>query len=789
VRSPLDRLLRPATIAFVGLSDNSYFCRTVRPTLDGDAEIFMVNPRYDTVMGQPTLPSLADIGRPVDAVLSCMSAERTTELVEETVGLDVGGVVLIANGFAEIGGAGEALQARLAAAARAAGVAAIGPNGLGFVNVPHRVSLTIASHHKRRPGGMSIVSHSGAMLSGAAMAAWSYPDSGLNVLVSAGNEAVTDLADYVDHFVTDPETTAIGLILEKIRRPAEFFAAVDRATAAGKPVVVLKLARTEQSRQMAASHTGALTGDAWVYDAALRQAGVALAYDVEELIDRLALFDQLPPERWTSVSALGVVTRTGGFASLCADLAAAEGVPIAPLEDYKPWLAERVPGVTVPNPLDAASFGAATWAEIIDKYVTDPDLDAIFMIQPTSDEDVVYRDGVALSPVLDYAEAAARVAKPCVIANCSGVPGDWIEGYLNGTLVRGRGLRPSLRGLATMGAFVRHRAALTPVAVAGPPLPRPSTEPAGLMLPFGATMELLAGQGIPVAPYYLVGPDADAGRVRPPFAGPYAVKLADVAHRTEHDAVRLRVGADGLADAIAELRFIADRDELAASVAIQPMLEVSGEALLGIQGESELGPLVVLGLGGVFVEVLNRVSGRMAPFTTEVARELIEEFADLKVMHGFRGRPGWDLDALAGILVAAGQLAARGREWIATLDINPLIYGPDGFHAVDALLLLRLAGQLAGDLPSHVLQVRPGVEHVAVRPHHDDVAVMAVQPGQHTLGVRRGELAGDRHERAHPVPPPVGWSGSDERGGAGQDRETGADHVVQASAGSRGLHK
>lgn len=692
-RSPLARLLCPSTIAFVGLSDTSHFARTIKPTFDSDAEIFMVNPRYGTVLGRPAVPSLTDLGRPVDAVLSCMSAERTTELIEEAAGLDVGGVVLIANGFAEIGGEGEALQARLRAAAQAAGVAAIGPNGLGFINVPHRVSLTIASDHKRRPGGMSIVSHSGAMLSGAAMAAWSYPDSGLNVLVSAGNEAVTDLANYVDYFVTDPDTTAIGLILEKIRRPEEFFAAVSRATAAGKPIVALKLARTEQSRQMAASHTGALTGDAWVYDAALRQAGVGLAYDVEELIDRLALFDQLPPHRWTPVSSLGVVTRTGGFATLCADLAVAEGVPIAPLENYKPWLAERVPGVTVPNPLDAASFGAAAWPEIIRKYVSDPGLDAILMVQPTSDEDVVYRDGVALSPVVEYAEAAGQVSKPCVIANCSGVPGDWIEGYLRGALVRGRGLRPSLRGLATMGAFVRHRAARRAAAVAGPPIARPAAEPVrqpeGLMLPFAATMALLAEHGIPVAPYHLAGPEADTTAIRPPFAGPYAVKLADVAHRTEHDAVRLGVGADGLAEAVAGLRCVAARGNLAASVAIQPMLEASGEALLGIQGESELGPLVVLGLGGIFAEVLNRVGGRMAPFTADVARDLIDEFADLKVTHGFRGRPGWDLDALAGILVAAGQLAARGREWIATLDVNPLIYGPAGFRAVDALLLVR----------------------------------------------------------------------------------------------------
>jgi acetate---CoA ligase (ADP-forming) len=119
------------------------------------------------------------------------------------------------------------------------------------------------------------------------------------------------------------------------------------------------------------------------------------------------------------------------------------------------------------------------------------------------------------------------------------------------------------------------------------------------------------------------------------------------------------------------------------------MLEIIGETLLGIQGQSELGPLVVFGPGGIFVEVLNRVSGRMAPFGMDEARSLIDEFADMKLMHGFRGRPAWDLDALAAIVLAAGRLAARGEDWIATLDINPLVYGPAGYHAVDALLLLE----------------------------------------------------------------------------------------------------
>jgi acetate---CoA ligase (ADP-forming) len=690
----LARVLKPASVVIVGLSDNSQFKELVEPTLDSEAEVFFVNPRHASVLGRPTAATLTDLGRPVDAVMSFMSAERTTSLVEEAAGLGVGGLVLVAGGFAETSDDGEEMQARIKKAAAAAGMAVIGPNGLGLVNVPHRISLTIAGRHKRRAGGISVISQSGAMLSGVAMAAWQYDGCGLNVIVSAGNEAVTDLADYVNYLADDPETTAIGLIIEKIRRPAEFFAAVRRAAEAGKPVVALKLARNERSRRMAASHTAALTGDAWVYDVALRQAGVALAYDPEELVDRLALFDQIPRGRWTPVQKLGVVTMTGGYASLSLDLAGVEGIPVPELADFGPWIGANLPGITVPNPLDTTGLGSALWPEIIGKYAASDQLDSLLVVHPLADED----EDLGIRIVREYATAAAEVAKPAVVANCSGVPGAWAKDYTRDVLALGRGLRPTLRGLQTLGAFAGYHTALAAGAGPGsgphvPRLPRPAAtpvrEPEGDMLPFADTMRLLAEHGIPVAPYVIVpaGADGPAGEI--PFAGPYVVKLADVAHRTEHNAVRLGVSADGISGAIAELRAIAASEYLAAAVTIQPMISASGEALLGIQGESELGPLVAFGLGGIFTEALGKVGGRMAPFGPDQAHALIEEFRDVQVMHGFRGRPAWDLDALAGILVAAGQLAAGGRDWIASLDVNPLLYGPDGFQAVDALLLLR----------------------------------------------------------------------------------------------------
>lgn len=687
----LQRLIYPASVAVAGISDTSYYRGFVEPLLSSGMTIYIINPRYDTVLGQKTYSSLSAVGAPIDAVVSFMSAERTTELVEEAAKLDIGGVVTVASGFGEFSDEGQDLQRRMRDAARASGLAVVGPNGLGYASVHRGISMLLESPHDRRPGGISLVSHSGGMLLGLTMATWQYARTGFNVLISAGNEAATDLADYVDFLAADANTTVIGLVIEKIRRPGAFFAAVRRAIEAGKPVVALKLARQERTQRMAASHTGALTGDAWVYDVALRQSGVVLAYDPEELIDRLALASQIPSTRWNRAEKLAVVSMTGGTASLSLDLAEVEGITMPPLDELLPWIKENLPGVTLANPLDVTGRGGPKWAETMELYGSCDGTDSLVFIHPMTDN-----DAEPTLPMLEAFTEAARSnpSKLFVAANVSGVPGAWSLPVVGEEVALGNGIRPTLRGLNTIGAFERFRASLREPVAAVRPLPRPRaahlTQPEGAMLPFDATMKLLTAAGIPVAPYAIVDADVDPNQISVDFPGPYVVKLANVAHRTEHNAVRLNVGSGrALGDAVADLRRLAADKGLPAVVAVQPVVPITGEALLGIQGESELGPLVVFGLGGVFVEALGRPSGRMAPFDREEATGMIEEFRDRKVMHGFRGQPAWDHDALADILVAAGRLAAGGREWIASLDINPLTYGPGGYQAVDALLLLR----------------------------------------------------------------------------------------------------
>jgi acyl-CoA synthetase (NDP forming) len=689
-RPSLHRVLDPKTVAIVGVSEQSQFVEGVRRTLESDAEVYFVHPKRPVVFGRATYPDLRAVGHPVDAVLSMVGAEGTVRTVEEAADTGAGGVITIAGGFAEVGPSGAELQARMLAAATRGGFPVIGPNGVGMINVPRKLDLCILRSFKRRPGGLSAVTHSGAMIGAIAAAGWRPGGVGLNLLISAGNEAVTDVADYLNYLVDDPGTKVIALALEKIRRPAAFFDAARRALEAGKPIFAIKMSRTERSQRLAASHTGTLTGESWVYEVAFRQAGIQSAYDIDDLVDRVQFLEQLPRSRWSPVRGLAVLTATGGFAQLASDLCEEEDVPVPEVPRLQEFLTAKVPGGTVTNPLDATGFVIATkglWEGIVREFASAPEFDALLFIHQHADWDIGSRrlaDG--------FVETAKDSGKPVVIGPLAGIAGQWLEEFRAAEVAVGNGLRGCLRGLHAMGAYMRTRQdsqVQDPASVAS--LPRPTsllvTVPEGAMLGFATTMTMLAGAGIPVAEYSLI--DADDAVSKPPFPGPYVVKLADVAHRTEHGAVRVNVPAQHLHKTVDDLRALAAAEALPALVAVQPMIAGHGEAFIGIRGESELGPAVAFGLGGIFVEMLHRIGGRLAPLSSADATELIHEFRDTGVIDGFRGAPPWDTHALARVLVAAGQLAAGGRGWIQSIDINPLIISPTGPIAVDGLCLLR----------------------------------------------------------------------------------------------------
>lgn len=686
----LGRLLSPRSIAIVGASDSSAFARHSRRSFASDADIYLVNPRYDEVFDRPTVPSLSAIGAPVDAVFSLMSAERTVELAQEAVDNGAGGLVTIAGGFSEAGTSGHALQQAMATIARDAGMPVVGPNGVGFINVPRQIELSFLEEFARRPGHTSLVAHSGSVLEAFAASADRAGGVGLNLMISAGNEAVTDLADYVSFLAEDSSTRVIVLAVESIRRPVEFFAAVRSAHEAGKPVVAMKIGRSDRSTRMAKSHTGTLTGDPWVYDVAFEQAGIIQARDVDELVDRVQFLDQLPPERWSAVRGLAILTATGGFASLAADLAVEESVDVPEVDRLKPWIGETIPGAEIPNPLDATGFAFQQrhiWDSIIDTYSAAPEFDALVFLSQFAEWDADVR------PLAEqFAAAAEQSPHPFVVSPLAGVPGRWVDEYRSDRVAVGSGLRGCLRGFNTMARFVRRspdQRVNDPASIEE--IPRPDDAPLevaeGAMLPFATSMQLLVDAGITVAPFAVF--DVEDHVTAPSFAGPYVVKLADVAHRTEIGAVRIGVTASNLEVVVAELRALAEEQGVAGAVAVQQRMEVLGEAFVGVRGNSELGPVVAFGIGGTLVEMIRRMSGRLAPFDGSVAESMISEFADLHFFEGFRGGPSWDRDELIRTLVRCGHLAAGARHWMSSLDVNPLVLTPNGVVAVDALCLVE----------------------------------------------------------------------------------------------------
>jgi acetate---CoA ligase (ADP-forming) len=692
-RPCLRRVCKPRSVAIVGISESSPFGRGAAVAASSeDVDVVFVHPKHDSVFGRPCYPDLTAIGRPVDAVFSVVSAKHTISVIEEASRSGAGGVITAAGGFAEMGDDGRVLQDRMIAAAAIGNLPIIGPNGVGFIDVARPLNLSILPSFPARAGGVSVISSSGALLEAIGSSAWRAGGVGFNVMISSGNEPVTDVADYLEYLVDDPGTRIIALAVEKVRRPQAFFAAARRARDAGKPILAIKFGRRERAQRMAQSHTGTLTGDGWVYEVAFKQANIQLVSELDEMVDRMQLLEQLPRDRWTEVRGLAVLTMTGGLAAIASDIAEDEHIDVPDVPRLDQWIGSVVPGATVANPLDATAFHVTRpeiWDNVVEEYSRAPEFDACVFLNQFADWDDTPRYRERLETYVAAGESSDR---PFVISPLAGPAGRWTDELRARDVAVGNGLRGALRGFQSMAAFMRSRptsfvADPGAVPASNPPSAEPLSVAEGRMLPFAEAMSLLAGAGIPVAEYALLKAADDVAVPR--FAGPYVVKLADVAHRTEHGAVLVGVPDSELGDAVAQMRELAHAGGLPATVAIQPMIDSDGEAFIGLRGDTELGPLVAFGLGGIFVEVLARVGGRLAPFELDDAHELLAEFDDVGVMNGLRGSRPWDREQLAAILVRAGRLVAAGRGWIGSVDINPLIFGPDGFVAVDGLCLIR----------------------------------------------------------------------------------------------------
>jgi acetyltransferase len=689
---PLAPFLDPGSVAVIGASRNplkvggSVVANLRSAGFPG--RVIPVNSRADTVQGLPAVPSLLDAAGPVDLAVITVPAADVLPALKQCVAKGVGGAVIISAGFRETPGEGVRREAALREWLRDQPIRVLGPNCLGWIRPTRRLNVTFAPGMPE-PGGIAFVSHSGALA--VAILDWARDRRvGFSLFASLGNQADLNESDLLSAVAADPETRVIACYLEGVADGRRFLDAL-RGAAALKPVVLLKAGRSPEGARAVSSHTGALAGSDRAFDAAVRQAGALRVDTVEELFDLARGLASQPLPRGRR---LVVVTNGGGLGIVAADAARAAALSMEPLsEPVRLRLREVLPATAaLGNPVDlVGDADARRYSHALDSLGSDS-ADALLVI---------------LTP--QAATDAAGVART-IAGSTRGWPIPVVAAFVGGARVA-----PGVRALEEAGipSYAFPESAVKTVAgmallaerqrtIMAGRAPTPSVDPA-------VARAWLAGRDVPdgrhlgmpeLAPLFTAyGIDCVEGRVAKSaddaaaaaerVGFPVALKIVspDITHKTEVGGValdlrdRLAVGAA----ATAMLgRVAAARPQAALhGILVQRMAPTGRELLLGGVRDAQFGPLVMVGFGGIYVEVFADTAARLAPISAAEALAMLDELKVAPLLRGTRGEPPVDREALAEIISRFARILVDLPE-LAEIEINPLTAGPDGAVAVDA---------------------------------------------------------------------------------------------------------
>lgn len=695
----LSALFHPRSVAVIGASAevSKIGGRPIHHLLTSGFEgpIYPVNPRREEIQGLRCYPSLTAVGAEVDLAIVAVPTPAVLAAVQECADAGVQVAILFSAGFAEMGAEGAALQRRVVEVAAAAGMRIVGPNCIGAANMAEGAATTFAfAVQIPLPEGVlprvGLVSQSGA-IGGHCVALAPRKGFRFDPWVTTGNEADVDIADCLAYLAMDDEVPAIAVYMEGCQDGERLRSALELAHRRRKPVIMLKAGRSDVGAAAAASHTASLVGSSEAYDALFRRYNVCRVDSVTELIDMAATLavGRLPAGR-----RVGIVTGSGGAGILMADAADAAGLEITPLpRDAQDRLKEIWPAASVVNPIDTTA-----------QVTNDPALLSAFLdtILDGSDYDVVllFLTYLGMKPPWSDNLVASlqkvRAAHPEANVVVSMLATDDVT-----RTVRGLGmpvfeeLTDAVRTVARLADVAAgFDAALPPAGTAAAPDARLTAEEP---LTESAAKQILAAAGIPVVEERVVGSAEDAVRAARELGHPVAMKIEskDIAHKSEVGGVVLGVtGDDEVRAAYARIldavTTAAPQAEIA-GVLVAPMVADGVETILGVADDPSLGPLVMFGLGGVFVELLGDVSYRLAPFGPDEAAAMIREVKGFGLLDGARGRARCDLPALADALSRLSEFAAANADCFDSIDINPFLVLPEGRGAVavDALIAPR----------------------------------------------------------------------------------------------------
>ncbi|MFN0183171.1 MAG: acetate--CoA ligase family protein, partial [Aquabacterium sp.] len=691
------RVFAPRSIAVIGASDTATKIGGVPVDFNqrfGFAgPIYPVNPRPGRIQGLQSYPDMRSIGQPVDVAVIAVPQPLVQAALEDAIAAGVRGVVLFTSGYAEVSADGAQAQARLQETARSAGVRLLGPNCLGYMNLRSSVYATfcpVPGGGRVRPGHIGLVSQSGAF-GGYAYALARERDIGFSQWITTGNEADLELADGLEWLAHDPQTHVIMGYMEGCRDGRKLRRALAAAHAARKPVVLVKVGRTDAGAQAAASHTAALAGNDAAYDAVFRAYGVHRARDITEFFDiaASACVAGLPRDR-----SAGLFTVSGGVGVLMADEAADAGLDVRPMpmaaqDEIRRW----VPFAGAANPVDITGQ-VSNDQGLIERTVR------LMLEQGHYASLVGFVSASGLTdrswPMLQSLAALLQRDYPgTVYALCTLMSAERRRTLQDlGCLVYSEPA-DAVRAVAALVRFAESFGRTLPTAPpAGPP--RRPLSAGNLSEP--QALALLAAAGIRTVPHEVVQSAADAAAAAQRLGGAVVLKVVspDILHKSDIGGVAL-----GLRDGPAvQAAFDAMQQAVQRSapqaridgVLVAPMLAGGVECILGAHRDPVFGPMVMFGLGGIFVELLGDVALHTAPVNTDQAMQMIRSTRGFGLLAGARGREPVDLDTLAANLVALSELAADAGDTLDSIDINPFMALParlGGGCALDTVVVGR----------------------------------------------------------------------------------------------------
>jgi acetyltransferase len=691
-------------LAIIGASERNHYAANIFKNLQtmgfDTSRIVPINPGRAEVFGLQAYPSILDVPGEIPLAVIAVNNKAVVSVVEEAGKKGVKAGVIFADGFAEEGEEGKKLQEQLTNAAKTAGIKLLGPNCMGFVAVRAKLGVWGGELPKNlRAGNIGCIFQSSGMMN-LVINMGAKRGLGFHICASGGNEIILNSADYLAYQAERPEIDVIVTYFEAAPREPERFAdALDRAIANDKGVLVLRAGRTERAKRNVIAHTGQLAGSAAAWDAFFEQHGAVIVNDLDDLIDTMAVFagTKLRPDRHDR--GVGLITISGGDCTLLCDIADQEGVPLPELspETQKVMVESLDKPTLLGNPLDVEDLQRIkpeAFDRCLESFFKEPKIDMLGVrlnlpntLSPPSEK--LYQTLADLS--------VANQKRVFILTRATEPIADvWHERLNNLGLTFTGDYRKSIRALSRLRKNERDRALgrFNPVTREGIAPARPQLGSG--ILSYETTEKLLQSYGVALAPAMMAQSASEAMQGADKLGYPCALKVAsiDVPHKTEFGALRLNLTNRESVQAAYEEMLANVRakkpDASIEGVLVQKQLK-GVECLLGICHDEQLGPTLVMGLGGVFVEILADVAIRIPPINAAEARRALEGLKGAKIFAGVRGAPSADLDALAEMAARLSWLAHDLHNDIIEMDLNPVVVLPQGqgAFAVDALAVMR----------------------------------------------------------------------------------------------------